>query len=170
MIKRILTYIAIVLISTFTFLSIEETEGKLSQQSGVASAAKNEKTEFTDEIIKNKTNIFKQQLMQETDENGKVKAFETKKSFLKSFDLYVDKDALLQFTDVLYEEKENGLYLISLDTPPWFNPDNDYDMIEVAKDKMVVQQENTSALNGTYNISFTFIYKDGWQVLDVDYK
>lgn len=172
MFQKVLTYIAIILISTITVVSIGGIKEENTQGNEAIAAAKidNENPQLTDEIVNEKIKLFKQNLIQATDENGKVKAYKTKSAFLQSFDGIARKEALPQFTDVLYEEREDGLYLSSIDTPPWFNPNNDYDMIELDKDKFVVKQENTSALNGTYNISFRFFYENGWKIQDVEYE
>lgn len=172
MFQKRLTYIAIIFILTITVISIEGTQNNISEGNEVNAAVqtKNETKILTDEIVKEKTKAFKENLIQETNDNGKVKAYETKEAFIKSFDSIASPDALPQFTDILYEEREDGLYLSSLDTPPWFNPHNEYDMIELDENTYDVKQENTSALNGVYNISFTFTYDDGWKITNVEYK
>lgn len=159
----ILIITPIIVVMTSTDSTNEATEMKIS-------AAQEHTPKLTKEDIIKLTKKFKQQLIQETDESGKVLEFESKAEYMDSFSNIAKQESLPQFVDVLYQEKEDGLYLNAMDTPPWFNEYKDYDMIETDNHTFVVTQENTSDLHGEYTIQFEFVYDQHWKIKDVQYE
>lgn len=161
---------ALILIIAPIAVVMTSTDSTDQAAEGKTSAAKEDTPKLTKDEIISLTKEFKQQLMSKTDESGKVLDFESKEEYVDSFSNIAKRESLPQFVDVLYEEKADGLYLKAMDTPPWFNEYNDYDMIETDNGTFVVTQENTSDLHGEYTIQLEFVYDQNWKIKDVQYE
>ncbi|MFC2947124.1 hypothetical protein [Virgibacillus sediminis] len=114
------------------------------------------------------TNQFMDILVQDVDEQYRVLQHKTKEGLLQSFDEVADRGVSEPYVDYYYTEKSEGLYLLPTETPPWFDENNSYDMVQLEDDKVKVIQKNDSVLYGTYQIEIEFtLYKDEWLITDV---
>jgi hypothetical protein len=123
---------------------------------------------ITQEEIVRLTNEFMDILVQETDENYQVKAYLNKASLLEAFNTVTRKEVAKSYVDHYFYEENGALYIIPTETPPWFDKQNEYDVIQLEKNKVLVQQENQSELYGEYGIDIVFTYADQeWKITNI---
>lgn len=116
------------------------------------------------------TTKFMDILVQDIDENTyKVLNYDSKEELLKAFKSITIDDVANLFIDTYYEEDEKGLYIIPTSTPPWFESDNEYDMVQVDKDTIKVSQYNESDFYGAYEIELEFTFDKSWKITRVVY-
>lgn len=131
----------------------------------------NEDIHLSDEELTHITEGFMDTIVQDIDEHYKVTDFQSKDELYREFDKVATRDVASDYVDFYFKEKDNSLYLIPTETPPWFNPKNDYDMVQLAQDKVMVNQENTSELYGDYSIQLELTYRDdGWQITQIKHS
>ncbi|WP_163536608.1 hypothetical protein [Gracilibacillus sp. YIM 98692] len=136
---------------------------------GVGQAAENEKAEaLSHETIVRLTDQFMELLVQETDDNYRVKHYDTKEALLDAFDPYVKRESAEPYIDYYYEEKADGLYIIPTETPPWFQKDQEYEKIVKDKKTVEIKQTNQTDLYGPYTIIIEFQNIDGsWIIANI---
>ncbi len=120
-----------------------------------------------DEIV-NLTDEFMNILVQETDEDYQVKAYEDKASLLQAFYHITTEEVVKPYVDTYYYEQNGALYIIPTETPPWFDKQNDYDVLQLEENKILVKQENQSDLYGAYRIDLELTYATpGWKITKI---
>ncbi|PKR78139.1 hypothetical protein CEY16_09505 [Halalkalibacillus sediminis] len=131
-----------------------------------------ESATLTDKQIKYVTEEFMSRLVQEADENYKVKNFDTLAKLKEHFQPLASEDVINEFVNYFYKEQEDGLYIVPTETPAWFIPDNDYEVENVNEQEYVVTQTNQTELDGTYTIVFNIqLNEDGKAtIIDVQYQ
>jgi hypothetical protein len=116
------------------------------------------------------TKRFMNQLVQEVDHEYHVINFHTKAALIESFSAIASTTIAKKFVDTFYYEKEDKLYIIPTETPPWFMEENIY-QTEIKNQKhYVIKQANTTDLYGDYTIIIDFMYENGrWRIENVRY-
>jgi hypothetical protein len=126
---------------------------------------------ITQEEIVRLTDEFMDILVQETDENYQVKAFLNKASLLEAFNRVTRQEVAKSYVDYYFYEENGALYIIPTETPPWFDKQNEYDVIQLEKNKVLVQQENQSELYGEYGIEIKFTFANQeWKITNITHQ
>ncbi|RKQ29566.1 hypothetical protein [Oceanobacillus halophilus] len=131
---------------------------------------KNEKKELTHDNIVQLTNRFMDILVQDSEENYKVKQFNTKEDLLTEFEKVSTRETAKSYVDFYYEEKADGMYILPTETPPWFIQDNDYDIEQVSNNTVKIIQNNTTDLDGNYTIEMEFTYHKTWKITNITHR
>ncbi|QGH34272.1 hypothetical protein GI584_09650 [Gracilibacillus salitolerans] len=133
-------------------------------------AETNDEDDITHEEIVKLTDTFMELLVQEIDDHYKVEQFDTKEELLNAFEPYVVKEAVQPYIDYYYEEKEDGLYIVPTETPPWFEKKEDYKK-ESEDNKVRITQSNENELYGPYTIEIVFEKVDGtWKIANISHE
>lgn len=126
--------------------------------------------EITDEEITRLTTAFMDTLVQDIDENTYlVLNYKSKEDLLTAFESITTEKIGKLFIDVYYEEKEGGLYIIPTSTPPWFESENNYDVIQLDNRTVKVTQFNETDFYGDYQIELEFTFDESWTITDIVY-
>src|SRR5699024_12685811 len=102
---------------------------------------RNEEQTWTYEHIITITAQCIETLVQKTEDN-KVINFDTKEKVLHAFDDIATKKVASTYVDYYYYEEADGLYMIPTETPPWFNKENDYNVIQLGNNRVKVEKDN----------------------------
>lgn len=116
------------------------------------------------------TNQFMDLLVQEIDKTNKVVHFASKGELLDEFEKVTTRKIASKYVSFYFKEKANGLYVVPTETPPWFNGNNDYDMIRVEDNMIKVVQHNKTDLYGAYTVEIEFTYDNKWKITNIAYK
>jgi hypothetical protein len=121
--------------------------------------------------IVNLTDGFMEKLVQEADNLDKVKKYNNKDSLLKEFRNIATVEVVQPYLDYYYKEENNELYIIPTETPPWFDEQNEYDVVQLSQDKILVKQKNQSELYGEYgiDIEMTFANQE-WKITKITHR
>ncbi|MBM7541409.1 hypothetical protein [Amphibacillus cookii] len=125
--------------------------------------------ELTKEMIKEKTEAFIDQLVQETNENYRVVNFSTKAALIEQFDGIATQEVVAPYIEFYYDERDDGLYIVPTELPPWFILEEPYQK-EVLDDGLIkIIQENSLEMYGDYRIEIVFAYEKGWRIIDINH-
>lgn len=102
--------------------------------------------------IENVMSEFMDQLVQEVDDNYKVIKYNSITELKNSFSHLASPNVVDQFIDYYYYEEDDMLYIVPTETPPWFEPSNDYQLEKLNENHYRVIQTNNSDLHGEYTI------------------
>ena len=123
-----------------------------------------------DEIVE-LTDEFMATLVQDIDRNFKVKNYKDKASLIKAFGKITTEEVVRTYIDYYYIEKNDSLYIVPTETPPWFNKQNEYDVVQLEKNKVLVKQENKSELFGDYGIDIEFTFANlEWKITKIIHR
>lgn len=125
---------------------------------------------LTHENVVENTGRFMDMIVQDIDESYRVVNFDTKQELLEAFTEVAHKEVAQPYVDFYFTEREEGLYILPTETPPWFIPENDYDMIELDKTNYIIKQTNDSYIYGEYTIEFKFTYETDWKITEIAVK
>ncbi|WP_188453983.1 hypothetical protein [Virgibacillus oceani] len=115
------------------------------------------------------SNEFEDLLVQKADNNFKVINYRTKKDLLDSFAEIASRDVAAKYVDFYFNEKQDGLYVVPTELPPWLNEENNYDMIQLEKNKVKVVQTNKSNFYGDYTVAIEFTFDSKWKITSIVY-
>src|SRR5699024_3713368 len=129
------------------FFLIQTNGAQTASATNGQGASNHEKAQTQDHTLSHEqiitlTDQFMETLVQQTKDNNKVVNYHTKEELLAAFDKISTKEVALTYVDFYYHEDVDGLYIIPTETPPWFNKENDYDMVQLDNNKVKVEQEN----------------------------
>ncbi|GAA0500339.1 hypothetical protein GCM10008986_29560 [Salinibacillus aidingensis] len=129
-----------------------------------------EADDLTHEQIKGLTEKFMDILVQETNQENRVLSYNTKDQLVQELKSIASLSLAKKYVDLYYKERNQQLYIIPTETPPWFIPDNSYD-IQTENGQATIVQSNSSELYGNYKIRIEFKYKEqkGWVIHNVYY-
>lgn len=168
-----MTMILMIGLLTVAYAQPQQVSADIDRQATHQSSQNETKEDvhLSDKELNHITEGFMDTIVQDIDEHYKVIDFQSKEELYREFDKTATRDVASDYVDFYFEEKDNSLYLIPTETPPWFNPKNDYDMVQLAQDKVMVSQENTSQLYGNYSIQLELTYSDdGWQITQIEHS
>ncbi|WP_079710964.1 hypothetical protein [Paraliobacillus ryukyuensis] len=176
--KILIGLLAIIPLLLFANSGMTSNNQSTKQLSTNVAANKNEdvqatKTELTlsHEKIVEKTSAFMDILVQETDQQYKVKGMSTKQALIKAFNDVASSEVAKKYVDVYYNEKDDGLYIVPTELPPWFVADQDYQKEKISNNKYRIQQSNQSDLYGNYEIELELSYvQQKWKITSVNYN
>ncbi|GAA5417726.1 hypothetical protein Pryu01_02801 [Paraliobacillus ryukyuensis] len=184
--KILIGLLAIIPLLLFAYSGMTSNNQSTKQLSTNVAANKNEdvhikdqedvqatKTELTlsHEKIVEKTSAFMDILVQETDQQYKVKGMSTKQALIKAFNDVASSEVAKKYVDVYYNEKDDGLYIVPTELPPWFVADQDYQKEKISDNKYRIQQSNQSDLYGNYEIELELSYvQQKWKITSVNYN
>jgi|SRR5690625_4422022 len=138
---------------------------KLSKESEIS------RKMISHEQISTLTNKFMDMIVQDIEEDYKVVHYTSKEGLLDDFQKVATREAAAEYVEFYFEERENGLYIIPTETPPWFVPDNSYDVIQLGNNQVMIKQVNQSPLYGKYSIQFDFTYsEEGWRITQIKHN
>lgn len=124
---------------------------------------------ISQEIIYEKTEAFINTLLQDIDENYKVKGISTKAALIEEFNDVITEEAVEPYIDFYFEEIEGELYIVPTELPPWFIIGEPYEMKELENGNVVIKQENISEMYGEYQIEIEFSFDKDWRITRIDY-
>ncbi|SDM12503.1 hypothetical protein [Sediminibacillus halophilus] len=116
------------------------------------------------------TEKFMDLLVQETDENYRVMAYSSINELTDTFTKIAKPSVAKKYIDYYYEEKEDGLYLLPAETPPWFQSGAEYEMIESGDGTVKVVQDNQTDLHGSYTLELELTFDDSWKITDTKHS
>ncbi|QTN00153.1 hypothetical protein ERJ70_13110 [Sediminibacillus dalangtanensis] len=116
------------------------------------------------------TEKFMDLLVQETDESYRVRSYNSINELTDAFTKIAKPSAAKKYIDYYYEEKEDGLYLLPAETPPWFQSEAEYEMIESGDGTVKVIQENQTELHGSYTLELELTYDDSWKITETKHS
>lgn len=128
--------------------------------------------DFTVEIGEKLLDQFMNALVQEIDEDSyKVLNLSSKEELLALFSSFATEEVANKFVDVYYEERDNALYIIPTELPPWIQQGIPYERSKREEGKWLLSQQNKSELYGTYRINVLFEKRgNGWIITDISYE
>lgn len=102
------------------------------------------------------------------DPSGKlrVRDFQTKKGVIGYLSEIMTEDLAAQITDLYFEEKNGGLYVIPKDGPIWLDEKKSFESERIAENKYRVTQEHTSELRGNLTFSIIFTKEKGDWIIE----
>ncbi|WP_053218821.1 hypothetical protein [Virgibacillus senegalensis] len=116
------------------------------------------------------TETFIDLLVQETEENYRVTAYSSIDELTEAFSRVATPDAVKKYIDYYYTEKEDGLYLLPAETPPWFQSEAEYEMIETGDGTVKVIQDNQTDLQGSYTLELELTFDDNWKITETKHS
>ncbi|QHS23096.1 hypothetical protein GWK91_09105 [Virgibacillus sp. MSP4-1] len=131
---------------------------------------KEEADDLTHEQIKGLTEKFMDILVQETNQEYRVLSYNSKEQLVQELKSIASLSLAKKYVDLYYKERNQQLYIIPTETPPWFLPEEPYD-IQTENGQATIVQANSSELYGNYKIRIEFKYKEqkGWIIHNVYY-
>jgi hypothetical protein len=154
---------ALIMFITILFLAIIPV---IYSEVDALSTSKGAGKELSDEKIFSLTEAFIETLVQPTDDEYRVKGFNQKKDLIAAFDEIATENAVKEFVDFFYQEKNNKLYIVPTELPPWFKKNQSFEVTEVDKNKILISQSNETELYGKYKVNIFFQRKGGDWVID----
>jgi len=125
--------------------------------------------DITHEEITSLTQSFMDMIVQDIDDHYQVKDYNSKEEIFNEFEKISTRDVAEPYVEFYFEEKEDGLYIVPTETPPWFNPDSDYDIITSNKTVQVIQ-DNESDIDGKYTVKYEMTHgADGWKITSIEH-
>jgi hypothetical protein len=105
---------------------------------------------------------FRNGIYQEVDETTrKVKNFDTKAQWVQYMSEIMDKSLAETFANDFFNEKENGLYLISRSGPVVLVFEEPYEIEVIDGTKVQAIQKGENILLGKYQLTVTYEYREG---------
>ncbi|WP_186576445.1 hypothetical protein [Aquibacillus kalidii] len=164
-------------VNSATFPDVEKEENRkssdhpsmfVSAQVQTTTLQEQENTEeLSHDVIVSITDKFMDTLVQEVDDHYKVLLFHTKSELIEAFSSIASKEVASKYIDIYYQEKENGLYIIATETPPWFEKNRIYEKIKLGDNRVKVTQSNQNEIFGEYNIDLEFTYSNEWKLTNI---
>lgn len=187
--KRVFTYVLIAMMSIGLFSSellasphvsakktiekyapVKETAIATTKMTSPKESTSETASDLTNKQIFDMTDAFMKKLIQPTDQNYRVLNFKTKAQLVEDFSHIATASGVQPFIDFYYKEKEDGLFIVPTETPPWVDENNDL-TIEQTDQKAVVTQQNENELDSNYQITLTFIKKNKqWLIDQISYN
>lgn len=151
---------------------INETEQGFERPLGVVSAEETqvstEQVPPTAQELKQVAEIFFQELIQRTNDEGLVLKYDNKLELKHHLTELASLHVVSYYVDGLYEEQQGKLFIIPMDSPPWLEQENPAELFKVSDDEYILSQTNNSELHGNYKITISFKQMDGhWLITNV---
>ncbi len=158
-----------------SLLKARETESALKIEDAdnqvVLHASKEERITLAHQQIISQTNEFMQILIQDVDTNYKVKNIKTKAELVSNLATITTEKIATRYVDFYYQEKEDGLYIVPTETPPWFVEEQSYQKEWITDNVCKITQYNQSDLYGDYVIEIEMIYEAGqWKITTINHN
>ncbi|WP_080875081.1 hypothetical protein [Oceanobacillus timonensis] len=109
-------------------------------------------------------------LKQDADDSYKLKDYATEQELIDAFEAYTTPELAKEFVDYYFQAEADGVYVIPTQTEPWFQEENEYDMINISKHSVQIVQENENDMVGSYTLAVEMTLQNGWKIQDISYK
>lgn len=117
------------------------------------------------------TNRFMDILVQDVDQQYKVNGIDTKVKLIDKFKDTTTAEIAAEYVSYYYVEKEDGLYIIPTETPPWLIESEPYQKESVGENKVKITQQNQSDLYGAYTIEIELTYnEENWKITNINHN
>jgi hydroxymethylpyrimidine pyrophosphatase-like HAD family hydrolase len=113
------------------------------------------------------TDRFMELILQDIDGENKVLNYQSKEELMKAFEKISSREAAEPYVNYYFHEKQDGMYILPTEAPSWFMEDNEYDMIQIAENKMKLTQDNFMHIFGAYRIEIEFTFEDKWKITEI---
>jgi hypothetical protein len=124
------------------------------------------KTLDHDQIVR-LTDQFMDLILQDIDEEYQVKNYQTKEELLDAFEEIAAREAAKPYVDFYFHENGDSMYILPTESPSWFVEENEYDMIQIADNKVKLVQDNYMELYGPYTIEIEFTHENDWKITEI---
>ncbi|BAC14276.1 hypothetical protein ACFQ4N_00090 [Oceanobacillus iheyensis] len=163
----IVAFLGIILLSAF---NQEEVVNAENHSNSASVQVEKESSILDHSTITEKMNGFMDTLIQEVDSNYKVQAYQSKDELIQAFEQYTTEALASDFVSYYYEEKQDGMYIIPMDAPSWFQEENDYDMIKKDENTIQLTQSNYNEMVGEYTLVVDFTFQHDWKISKITYQ
>ncbi len=139
-------------------------ESTSSDQSGgeVNDQNSEEDKKLSKEKAKSLMAEFEDRLLPNTNNEGKVENFDTKKELIKDVHEIASKDVIKPIVNKIYEERDEGLYLkTNEEYKEFLVPEKSVNFKEVEAGKYKLTQKNNTEINGEATLTAVFELKNG---------
>lgn len=174
LISLFITFPSFVQLPTPTTLSVaEHTQKEISQvkpYNQLLNVVERKQETISEERLFFLTKEFMNKLVQKIDDDYRVINFNSKEELLDDFEDVMSRDIAKLYVDYYYEEVNNKLYIVPTETPPWFDEEKEYDMIQLNDNQIKVVQENSSVFYDHFIIEIELTLTDKWKITDVVIK
>ncbi|MFD1450767.1 MULTISPECIES: hypothetical protein [Oceanobacillus] len=109
-------------------------------------------------------------LKQDADDSYKLKDYATEQKLTEAFEAYLTTELAEQFVDYYFRVEADGVYVFPTETMPWFQEENEYDMINTSNHSVRLVQENENDMVGSYTLVVEMTLQNGWKIQDISYK
>ncbi|WP_152655012.1 hypothetical protein [Oceanobacillus sp. CFH 90083] len=109
-------------------------------------------------------------LKQDVDDSYKLKHYATEQELISAFEAYTTPELARDFVDYYFRAEADGVYVIPTHTEPWFQEENEYDMINTSNHSVQIVQENENDMVGSYTLVVELILQNGWKIQDISYR
>lgn len=108
-------------------------------------------------------------IVEKTDENGKVTDYDSKEELISHFTTIMSMDLAEWFAETYFREENDQLFLKAMDAPTWFVNDKPYTLEKINEQEYNVIQERNNELLGHVNMIYKLSYQGKkWIVSDID--
>ncbi|WP_229720275.1 hypothetical protein [Oceanobacillus neutriphilus] len=153
----------------FSITASKETSVQGEDQTDMPAAEAEETQPDKEEIIR-VINGLADTLKQEADDSYKLKNYETEQELTEAFEAYVTPELAGQFVDYYFRVEADGVYVFPTETMPWFQEENEYDMINTSNHSVRLVQENENDMVGSYTLVVEMTLQNGWKIQDISYR
>ncbi|WP_026676666.1 hypothetical protein [Fictibacillus gelatini] len=160
-----------------TFSATPNTQVPVEKTEKVSMVPVATKDVATKENVKPKPNVellareFIKKLNPKSNSHYKVLGVSSKKELINQLQKVASRSVAKKYVDLLFEEKNDGLYVIPTDLPPWFNPEENYHLKKTSNTSYHLIQHNSNELDGIYTIKMDFLWNNGrWIISSVSIK
>src|SRR5699024_10292559 len=124
----------------------------IMKENGIQGNEELDQAPLSEADINERMEAFIDILLQEIDDNYKVKGVSTKADLIERFNTITTDEVAWPYVEFYYHETEDGLYIVPTELPPWFIPGEPYELTELENGNILVEQENEVDLYGKYRI------------------
>lgn len=153
----------------FSITVPKEAVVQSGNQTNAAVAETEELQPSKEEVIKVMNGLL-DTLKQEADDSYKLQNYAAKQELLDAFESYVTPELAEEFVDYYFRIEADGVYVIPTHTMPWFQEENEYDMINTSNQSVQIVQENENDMVGSYTLVVEMTLQNGWKIQDIGYK
>lgn len=134
-----------------------------------ATAEAEERQPNKEEVIR-VMNGLEAALKQDADDSYKLENYATEQELTEAFEAYVTPELAAAYVDYYFRTEADGVYVIPTHTEPWFQEENEYDMINISKHTVQLIQENENDMAGSYTLVVEMVLQNGWKIQDISYQ
>ncbi|MEN2768321.1 hypothetical protein [Ornithinibacillus xuwenensis] len=182
--KSMISWLVLLLVGSYMFFALilpspaeHNTLAKEQQVQQVSVDVSDDTTQekverkITQQEIVQLTDAFMNTILQDIDMNYRVENHSSKESLFHEFEKITTKKVAKPYVDYYFYEENDGLYIVPTETPPWFIKQNDYDVVQLDRNKVLVTQENKSGPYGHYTIGLEFTFDDqAWKITEISHQ
>lgn len=144
--------------------SSSDQEGNSQDKSKEDSQGK----ELTEERAKELISELERRIVDiRTTDDGKVMKFDSKEELITHVSEIAKQDLANKLVSDLFENRDEGLYIIPKDYPPFLIPSKNYSFEQVEEGKYQLIQKNSTEIHGEYKLTITYeLIEDSYKITD----